>query len=205
MLDLLLADARTPTGGFAHSNGVEPAGLGVGALPAFLHGRLSTTGLVDAAVAAAAARGEDPLALDTAWVARTPSAPTRDAARRQGRSLLRVAERLWPGALDSYRAASAATPRPVVLGLCGALARLSPRRVAQLCLYDDAATCCAAMPKLEAVDALDVTAVLAAAAGLIASLADRAAAAPELPSAAAPLLDLRSVAHHDNPGRLFAT
>ena len=205
MLDLLLADARTPTGGFAHSNGVEPAGIDLGALDGFLHGRLSTTGLVDAAVAAAAARGEDPLALDAAWVARTPSAPTRDAARRQGRSLLRVAERLWPGALDAYSAASASTPRPVVLGLCGALAGLSPRRVAQLCLYDDAATCCAAMPKLGAVDALDVTAVLAAAEALVASLAARAAAARELPSSAAPLLDLRSVAHHDNPRRLFAT
>ncbi|HZO35894.1 MAG TPA: urease accessory UreF family protein [Solirubrobacteraceae bacterium] len=205
MLDLLLADARTPTGGFAHSNGVEPADIEPAELEAFLRGRLSTTGLVDAAVAAAAARGEEPLALEAAWIARTPSAPIRDAARRQGRSLLRVAERLWPGALDSYSAASAGTPRPVVLGLCGSLAGLSARRVAQLCLYDDAATCCAAMPKLGAVDALDVTAVLAASEGLIAGLADRAVAARELPSAAAPLLDLRSVAHHENHRRLFAT
>jgi urease accessory protein len=186
MLDLLLADARTPTGGFAHSNGVEPAGVGLGELRAFLHGRLSTTGLVDAAVAAAATRGEDPLALEVAWSARTPSAPTRVAAGRQGRSLLRVAARLWPGALDTFGAASVGTPRPVVLGLCGALAGLEPRRVAQLCLYDDAATCCAAVPKLAAVDALDVT-------------------ARELPSATAPLLDIRSVIHNENSRRLFAT
>ncbi len=205
MLDLLLADARTPTGGFAHSNGVEPAGVGLPELGGFLHGRLSSTGLVDAAVAAAAARGEDPLVLEAAWVARTPSAPTREAARRQGRSLLRVADRLWPGALDAYGVSSAATPRPVVLGLCGALAGIGPRRVAQLCLYDDAATCCAAVPKLHAVDALDVTTVLAGCEDLIAALADRAATARELPSASAPLLDLRSVVHHENSRRLFVT
>jgi urease accessory protein len=205
MLDLLLADARTPTGGFAHSNGVEPAGVGLWELGAFLHGRLSTTGLVDAAIAAAASRGDDPLALEAEWLARTPSAPVRDASRRQGRSLLRVAARLWPGVLDSFDAASPGTPRAVVLGLCGALAGLSSRRVAQLCLYDDAATCCAAVPKLEAVDALDVTAALAACEELIDALADRAAGDGELPVASAPLLELRSVAHHDNPRRLFST
>ncbi|MFC0039125.1 urease accessory protein UreF [Actinomadura rayongensis] len=56
---LLLADARLPAGAHAHSGGVEPAVTAgaitdVPTLLAFLHGRLTTSGLVTAALAAAA-------------------------------------------------------------------------------------------------------------------------------------------------------
>ncbi|MEU8265743.1 hypothetical protein AB0B89_01145, partial [Sphaerisporangium sp. NPDC049002] len=65
---LLLADSRLPAGGHGHSGGAEEA-VRIGAitgpedLARFLRGRLATTGLVAAALAAAAcelcASGED--------------------------------------------------------------------------------------------------------------------------------------------------
>jgi len=205
MLSLLLADGRTPTGGFAHSGGLEAAALAPHDVAAFLRARLQTVALLDAAVAARACRGDDPLALDAAWAARTPAPAVRDAVRRQGRGLLRLALRLWPDAVESYAAASAATPRPVVLGLAGRAAGIDPVAVAELSLYDDAAAVAAAAPKLGAVDALEAAAWLADAAPLIAALADRAARPGALPAPATPLLDLRAQAHHDNSRRLFVS
>jgi urease accessory protein len=207
MLDLLLADARTPTGGFAQSGGIEPARLQVVEIPAFLRGRLGTVGSVDAAVAAAAARGSDPITLDMEWAARTPAEPVRRAAGRQGRALLRLAAHIRPGALDDYATASTGTPRPVVLGLLGRALDLAPLAIARVCLYDDAATCCAAVPKLYAIDAATAAGWLVELAPLIDRLAQRAAAATAtaLPASSAPLLDVRAVLHATDTRRLFVT
>ncbi|MDJ0106228.1 urease accessory protein, partial [Rhodococcus erythropolis] len=49
---MLLADGRLPTGGHAHSSGLEPAlagGLLQSQVPDFIRGRLETVGLVEAA------------------------------------------------------------------------------------------------------------------------------------------------------------
>jgi urease accessory protein len=205
MLDLLLADARTPTGGFAQSCGIEPARLQIEQIPAFLRGRLGTVGSVDAAFAAAAARRTDPVALDMEWAARTPAEPLRRAAGRQGRALLRLAVHVRPGALDDYATASRGTPRPVVLGLLGHAFDLSPLAVARVCLYDDAATCCAAIPKLYPIDATMASGWLAELAPLIDRLAQRAATATALPASSAPLLDMRAVLHATDTRRLFVT
>jgi urease accessory protein len=205
MLSLLLADGRTPTGGFAHSGGLEAAGLAPAEVPAFMAARLRTVGLLDAAVAARVAGGSEPIMLEAAWAARTPAPAARDASRRLGRALLRLALRLWPAELEAYAAGSAATPRPVVLGLAGRAAGLAPSAVAELSLYDDAAGVAAATPKLGAVDALDAAAWLAGTAALVAELAERAACDGALPAPATPLLDLRAQIHHDNPRRLFVS
>jgi urease accessory protein len=205
MLDLLLADARTPTGGFAQSGGIEPARLPLEQIPGFLRGRLSTVGSVDAAVAAAAARGSDPIVLDTEWAARTPAAPLRRAAGRQGRALLRLAAHIAAGALDTYASASKVTPRPVVLGLLARAVDLGPLAIARVCLYDDAATCCAAVPKLYPVDAATVAGWLVELGPLIDRLAGRAATATGLPALSAPLLDVRAVLHATDTRRLFVT
>jgi len=114
---LLLGDSRFPAGGHAHSGGVEPAVTagavtGLDSLELFLRGRLRTSGLVAAAIAAAAcahvqAAGGEPAApvrddywarLDAEADARTPAPAQREASRRQGRALLRAARTAWPDA-----------------------------------------------------------------------------------------------------------
>ena len=208
-LELLLADGRTPTGGFAHSGGLEACALTAREVPHFIRARLRTVGLIDAAVAARAAAGDDPRELDDAWAARTPVPAVRDAGRRLGRALLRLSLRLWPGtALEPYAAASSLTPRPVVLGLAGSAAGMEPLAVARLSLYDDAATVVSAAPKLLAVDALDATAWLAGVAPLIDALAARAVAigpTDPLPAPSTPLLDRRAFAHNLEERRLFVS
>lgn len=103
---LLLADARFPAGGYAHSGALEAAAAAatvadLASLEVFLRGRLRTAGLVAAGLAAAGcARGPDsPWAgLDAEADARTPSPAQREASRRQGRALLRAARAVWPDA-----------------------------------------------------------------------------------------------------------
>ncbi|HKT55706.1 MAG TPA: urease accessory protein UreF, partial [Microbacterium sp.] len=56
-LAMLLADARLPTGGHAHSAGVEPAlqgGMPASEVPALIRGRAVTSSLVDAGTAVVA-------------------------------------------------------------------------------------------------------------------------------------------------------
>jgi urease accessory protein len=119
---LLLADSRLPAGGHAHSGGLEPAAAAgtvasVADLADFLRGRLATTGLVTAALAAAAcAHGGEGgggdlrdgwARLDAEVDARTPSPAQRKASRAQGRALLRAARTTWPHpALESLAALS---------------------------------------------------------------------------------------------------
>ncbi|MGW1934148.1 urease accessory UreF family protein, partial [Streptomyces sp. NPDC001919] len=92
---LVLADGRFPAGGHAHSGGAEAAVRAgrirdAAGLEAFCRGRLHTTGLTSAALAAAAAHGLDPVDLDAAADARTPSPALRTAARRLGRQMMRA-------------------------------------------------------------------------------------------------------------------
>jgi urease accessory protein len=100
----MLADARFPAGGHAHSGGLEGA-VSAGAvadvpsLNRFLLGRLATAGVVAAALAAAACAQPDADRL--AWLdaeadARMPSPAQREASRRQGRAPLRAALAAWP-------------------------------------------------------------------------------------------------------------
>src|SRR5437588_3234801 len=103
---LLLADSRLPAGGHAHSGGLEPAAASslVENLPdlsAFLRGRLRTTGLVNAALAATACHhtpdaGAPWALLQAEADARMPSPAQRAASTAQGRSLLRAARTAWP-------------------------------------------------------------------------------------------------------------
>src|SRR4051794_2880345 len=105
---LLLADGRLPAGGHAHSFGVESAVADgrisdLRSLEAFVRGRLSTVTITEAALAAATVwrmRLDDPAtalrALDAEADARIGPASLKQASRRLGRQLLRVAGRCWP-------------------------------------------------------------------------------------------------------------
>ncbi|MFE3522459.1 urease accessory protein UreF [Streptomyces sp. NPDC059161] len=218
---LVLADGRFPAGGHAHSGGAEPA-VKAGRIknPAdlaeFCRGRLHTAGLTAAALAAAAAAGLDPLALDEAADARTPSPALRATARKLGRQMMRAARATWPCAeLDAL---AAARPRgahqPIVLGLAARAAGLGPTDAAHCVAYETVSGPATAAVRLLSLDPFDATAVLARLAPELDVVArDAALAAAQaavegldaLPAASAPLLDISAQAHAAWPVRLFAS
>ncbi|MER7515333.1 urease accessory UreF family protein [Streptomyces sp. NPDC126499] len=218
---LVLADGRFPAGAHAHSGGAEAAvkagRLGDAAdLEAFCRGRLHTTGLTTAALAAAAALGADPHALDEAADARTPSPALRAAARRLGRQMMRAARATWPSReLDRL---AAAFPRgahqPAVLGTAARAAGLGPEDAAHCVAYETVSGPATAAVRLLGLDPFRATAVLARLAPAMdevaARAAERAAVAlreglDALPAASAPLLDLTAEQHAAWPVRLFAS
>ncbi|MGA5318341.1 urease accessory protein UreF [Streptomyces pseudogriseolus] len=218
---LVLADGRFPAGGHAHSGGAEAAVhagriTGAETLEDFCRGRLHTTGLVSAALAASAALGVDPAALDAAADARTPSPALRATARKLGRQLLRAARATWPGAeLDALaRRFPKGAHQPVVLGVAARAAGLGPEDAAHCALYESVGGPATATVRLLSLDPFDATAVLAR----LAPEADRAAetavraahratteGVDALPARSAPLLELYAEAHAARTGRLFAS
>ncbi|WNI14184.1 urease accessory protein UreF [Actinacidiphila sp. ITFR-21] len=218
---LLLADGRFPAGGHAHSGGAEAAVADgrvhdAATLAEFCRGRLHTTGLVAAALAAAATTGLDPLALDEAADARTPAPALRAVSRRLGRQLLRAARAAWPGpALDRV---AADRPRgahhPVVLGLTARAAGLQPLDAAHAAVYESGSAPATAAVRLLGLDPFHAAAVLAHLAPEMdeVAAAARAAAAramtegpAALPAVSAPLLDIAAEHHATWPVRLFAS
>ncbi|WP_432042104.1 urease accessory protein UreF [Streptomyces cadmiisoli] len=218
---LVLADGRFPAGGHAHSGGAEAAvkaGLVTGAasLEDFCRGRLHTAGLVSAGLAAAAALGVDPAALDAAADARTASPALRLAARRLGRQLVRAARATWPSAeLDVLaRQFPKGAHQPVVLGLTARAAGLTAADAAHCAVYDSVSGPASATVRLLSLDPFDATGVLARLAPELDRVADRAVEAARavvdegadaLPAASAPLLEIQAEAHAAWPVRLFAS
>jgi urease accessory protein len=218
---LVLADGRFPAGGHAHSGGAEAAVkagriTGPGTLEAFCRGRLHTSGLVAAALAAAATAGLDPVLLDEAADARTPSPALRATARKLGRQMLRAARAAWPS--PELEALATARPQgahqPVVLGLTARAAGLTPADAAHVAAYESVTGPATAAVRLLSLDPFAVTAVLAHLTGDLDDVAARAAAAADhaledgmdaLPAASAPLLDIYAEQHAAWPVRLFAS
>ncbi|MFE5944088.1 urease accessory protein UreF [Streptomyces sp. NPDC056480] len=214
---LVLADGRFPAGGHAHSGGAEAAVKAgrikdAAGLEAFCRGRLHTTGLTSAGLAAGAAHGLDPDGLDAAADARTPSPALRAAARKLGRQMMRAARATWPCAeLDAL---AAAFPRgahqPVVLGVAARAAGLGPEDAAHCVAYETVSGPATAVVRLLGLDPFKATAVLARLApamDLVAAEAARAArqGVDALPAASAPLLDITAEQHASWPVRLFAS
>ncbi|WP_320780339.1 urease accessory protein UreF [Streptomyces sp. CRN 30] len=214
---LVLADGRFPAGGHAHSGGAEAAvraGRVTGAadLEEFCRGRLHTTGLVSAALAAAAALGADPAELDAAADARTPSPALRTTARKLGRQLTRAARATWPSAeLDALaRAFPKGAHQPVVLGLAARAAGLGPGDAAYCAAYEGVSGPATAVVRLLSLDPFDATRVLARLAPEVDRVVDLSVAAAgrgvdALPSAAAPLMEIAAEAHAAWAVRLFAS
>jgi urease accessory protein len=214
---LLLTDSRFPSGGYAHSGGLEPAvedGLDAAGVPAFLVGRLRGVAAPEAVLAVAARRAPDLdslLALDLEAAARCPSPPLRTAASRLGSQLLRTACAVWPQArlLAAYREASRATPRPVAFGAVAAVAGLDDLDTARAYLYEDAASVTTAAVRLLPVDGATAARWLVEAEPELERAARDAAGAgndPRLwPGGFAPALELGSLAHAGREGRLFAS
>ncbi|MEY9877523.1 urease accessory protein [Streptacidiphilus sp. MAP12-33] len=215
---LVLADGRFPAGGHAHSGGLEAAVKAArvedpAALRSFCVGRLHTTGLTVAALAAAAASGTDLSALDEAADARTPSPALRAASRRLGRQLLRAARAAWPApALDTLATRfPGGAHQPLVLGVTATAAGLGPRDVATAAAYESVSGPVTACVRLLGLDPFEATAVLAQLADAIDRVARDAVAAAAtgdvdaLPTGGAPLLEITAEDHARWPVRLFAT
>ncbi|WP_448321130.1 urease accessory protein UreF [Streptomyces sp. CO7] len=218
---LLLADGRFPAGGHAHSGGAEAAVRAgritdAASLEAFCRGRLHTTGLVAASLAAAAALGAEPAELDEAADARTPSPALRDTARRLGRQLLRAGRATWP--CPELDALAAEFPRgahqPVVLGAVARAAGLGPQDAAYCAAYESVGGPATATVRLLSLDPFDATGVLARLApetDRVAGHAVRAArealtdGVDALPAASAPLLEIAAEVHAVRGSRLFAS
>lgn len=218
---LLLADGRFPAGGHAHSGGAEAAVADgrvrdAATLADFCGARLHTTGLVAAALAAAATAGADPVALDEAADARTPSLALRTVSRRLGRQLLRAARATWPhAALDGLAADFPRGPhQPVVLGVTARAAGLRPLDAACAAAYEAVSGPAAAAVRLLSLDPFHAAAVLARLAPQTDRVARTAADAARraltegldaLPAASSPLLDIAAEQHAAWPVRLFAS
>ncbi|MYS95090.1 MULTISPECIES: urease accessory protein UreF [Streptomyces] len=218
---LVLADGRFPAGGHAHSGGAEAAVKagrisGAASLADFCRGRLHTAGSVAAALSAAAALGIDPVMLDRAADARTPSPALRVAARKLGRQLMRAARATWPSAeLDALaREFPKGAHQPVVLGLAARAAGLGPVDAAYCAAYESVSGPATATVRLLSLDPFDATGVLARLAPEVDRVVDRAVQAARrvvdegvdaLPAGSAPLLEIGAEVHAAWPVRLFAS
>ena len=230
---LLLADARFPTGGHAHSAGTEQAvAIGdvhdVESLDRYLRARLATTGRTDAAFTAYACRmGSDPnrhlidaegrrpvgwgltpsdlAATDREYSARMPSPYLRDASRRLGRQLVRVASRTWPSAALAEVAAFPGGPhQTIALGAAAASAGAAPGDAAVLSLHHLAS----AGVRLLGLDPIEVAAMQADAVAASAStvLADEpwlVDAPSRLPATGGILTEILGEHHGSLDARLF--
>ena len=165
---LLLADARLPTGGHAHSAGTEQAvAIGdvhdVDSLDRFLRARLATTGRTDAAFAAFTCRqAASNVVIDREYTARVPSPYLREVSRRLGRQLVRVAARTWPSAILAEVAATPEGPhQPIALGVTAASAGAEPGDAAVLALHHLAGAVATAGVRLLGLDPIEVAAMQA--------------------------------------------
>lgn len=232
---LLLADSRLPTGGHAHSGGVEAAverGLlrDEADLALFLAGRLRGSGPVIAAVAAAGCLLAADIRSewgrwDAAVSARIPSTATREASRAQGAALLRTARRVWPSAALEALCQTDRPHHPLVLGAVVAAAgdaAASPPSpgngadvAALLAVHHLLGGACAAAVRLLGLDPIAVAVVQARAAepaeqvALAATRVAREAVAQQdtrlLPSTGTPLPEVLAELHARAEVTLFAS
>lgn len=201
---LLLVDGRLPSGGYAHSGGIEAAVADlrvrdITELAQYLRGRLMTTGFSDAAVAAASCEGVATWqALCAEAAARCPSPALRRASHAEARGLLRVARSAWPSAdLEALVADGAIEPMwPVALGAVARAAGAGPAEAALAAAQSSISGAAWAANRLLGLDPYRVGALLAHLAPDVDGVAARAAGTAtvrplsELPAFAAPLQEI---------------
>lgn len=207
-ISLLLADARFPAGGHAHSGGVEPACTtgtvtGLPSLELFLRGRLRTSGVTAAGLAAAACDAMSACAPRADWAlldaeadARMPSPAQRDASRRQGRTLLRAVRAAW--ATPAWETLGRAPHHAFVLGAAAAAAGCAPAQAAHIAAYQSVSGPASAAVRLLGLDPIAVSAIVARIVPEIDTISWEG-----LPFPSAPNLDLLAEVHTTAEVRLF--
>jgi urease accessory protein len=217
---LALADQRLPSGGHVHSGGLEQAITDRlvhdgPTLERFLERRLQTTGLVTAALAAAAL-GVSGLAdaparlaeLDAEADARTPSPAQRGASRAQGRGLIRTARTAWaaPSGALSWTDLGPRPHHPLVLGCAARAAGVSVEGAALVAAYLAISGPATAAQRLLALDPVAVAAVTIRLGPAVEQIASQAAdGGADLAADSDPLLDLLAERHAAREERLFAS
>ena len=215
---LLLADGRFPSGGHAHSGGLEAAVSagrvnGFDELASFLRGRLATAGRVTASFACAA-HGfvDDPATLailDVELDARTPSPALRHASRQQGRALLRAGRATWPSPVfDRVPRRPNGPHHAIALGLTAAAAGLTVEQTALVAAYGTVTGPASAAVRLLGLDPYRVQALLASLADTCETVAAASTAyrpPADLPADSAPLADISAEVHATWEVRLFAS
>ena len=213
----LLADSRLPSGAYSHSAGLEPAviaGLEVDGVYPYLLSRLHTVIRVEAAAAVLAHRAANATVptgfdrLESALDARTPSAAQRDASRRLGRGMLRLAAKLAPGhpAVVELQRTVPKPTRPVALGVTAAALGVGELELARLCCYDDAQSVVAAALKLLPIDPMEATAWILRAAeeiDVVAAESLRIKTPHDIPALSAPWMEHWAEDHTIRTRRLF--
>jgi urease accessory protein len=227
---LLLTDGRFPSGGHAHSSGLEAAVAAgrvtdLSTLEQFLRGRLATATLVAAAFTAAThatlttapiitttpTLPEALVGLDDELDARTASPALRLASRRQGRALRRAGRTIWPtGAWPHLPHHPDGPHQPIALGLITAAAGLTVDEAALTAAYGALSGLASAAVRLMGLDPYQVQALLTKLApacdATAAAAAQTAGKSPaELPAASAPLADISAEFHATWEVRLFAS
>ncbi|MGH9281091.1 MAG: urease accessory protein UreF [Acidimicrobiales bacterium] len=204
-LALLFADGRFPSGGHAHSGGIEAAVddgrvSDQASLTSFLAGRLATAGRVAACLAAAACSGTSDLdRLDAEASARIASPALRAVSRQQGAALMRAASSVCKkggrGPLSAHFA--------VAIGLVARDTGLAPVEAARWAAYDSVAGPASAAIRLLGLDPFATWGAVAALAPQIDLIAEQAPCG--LAGCSAPLLDIGAERHAANGVTLFAS
>jgi urease accessory protein len=212
----LLADGRFPAGGHANSAGTESAVTcgdvhDAESLARYLAGRLSTSGVVDAAFAAqACAATQTPWQdnessalrlgeLDAEYEARVASPRMRLVSRQLGRQMARAARAAWPHpALDHpYHQA-------LVLGIACAAAGGTPEDAAELAVHHLAGAIGTAAVRMLGLDPFTVAAVQARASPSYAYHPTWATCDPaDLPALTGTLAEILAEDHGRWDARLF--
>jgi len=216
---MLLVDGRFPAGGHAYSAGVEAAVavgdvVDVATLEHYLHGRLATTGRVDAAFAAYTCARSADLAtiageLDDEYSARVMSPYLRATSRRLGRQLLRAAGRVWPSVGVAAVSATPGGPhQPIALGAVVAAAGGSPADAAAVAFHHLGAAVTSAAVRLLGLDPIELAAVQAGAgravdAGRDEWIAWSSGSPSDLPAAGGSLTEILGERHGGLDARLF--
>ncbi|MFV8315481.1 urease accessory protein UreF [Mycobacterium sp. 23] len=204
---LALADSRLPTGAHVHSGGLEEAvtrGLATDlrTLEAFLTRRIRTHGLVTASLAVAVQRGElSPEDGDRETDARTPSPAAREASRKQGRGLARLARLVWPD--PGWDRLGRQPHLAVAAGRVGALCDLPAEHNALHIIYTTMTGSATAAQRLLALDPAEVAALTIRLSALCEHTATEATRG--LAELSDPLLDTLAQQHAQRERPLFAS
>lgn len=204
---LALSDSRLPTGAHVHSGGLEEAvtsGLvtNLRTLEAFLARRVRTHGLVTASIAVAVQRGDLTLEdADRETDARTTAPAAREASRKQGRGLTRLARRVWPD--TGWDRLGRQPHLAVAAGRVGAVSGVPAGHNALHVVYTTMTGSATAAQRLLALDPAEV-------AGLTIRLSDlcehtAAEATQGLADLSDPLLDTLAQRHAQRERPLFAS